>query len=222
MPPPRRRESALAPCRGATLAPACWDSAVGTRGCPFSPGAERPNASAPSRVCLPHSRTVPSPPWLPPSVCWPCWHTTSHQHGPTLLGDALGWPPRTSVSRMFAAEQAGKRLSQKTGCCRLQPRTQNAQALGRDGKQQPSSCLPCSSQCALGLKWCQQGCEHRCWRGTGPPAWVQRDKGQHWLSTASRSAVTLRRCQLCLTDNKRSATGNRVQRRGGGVPALPP
>nr|XP_009943247.1 PREDICTED: cell division cycle protein 20 homolog [Opisthocomus hoazin] len=39
----------------------------------------------------------------------------------------------------------------------------SAKALGREGKQRPSSCLPCGSQCALDLKWCQRGYEHCCW-----------------------------------------------------------
>lgn len=46
---------------------------------------------------------------------------------------------------------------------------------GVRGKQQPGNCLPCSSQHALGLKWCRWGCEHRCQHGMGPLQWTQRD-----------------------------------------------
>lgn len=67
MPPPRRREPALAPCRGATLAPACWDSAVGTRGCPSPPwgrAAKRqcpfPSVPSPQQDCaIPSLATHP-------------------------------------------------------------------------------------------------------------------------------------------------------------------
>lgn len=143
MPPPRRREAALAPLRGATLAPACWNSALGTQGCLSRSRAKQPNAGAPPQERLPHSRTVPSPPW----------HGASHRQ-PHTAADTLGWPPRRSSSRVLAAERAGGGLPREPGCC-LSPRTQMLKLWGKRRKQQHNSCPPCSSQGALGLKWCQ-------------------------------------------------------------------
>lgn len=54
----------LAPLRAATLAPACWDRAVGTSGCLSAAVAKQPNTAAPSRERLSCSRTVTFPPWL--------------------------------------------------------------------------------------------------------------------------------------------------------------
>jgi len=133
---------------------------------------------------------------------------------PTVCAGHAGMPLATNMVHRRGALPGSRVLLPVT-------KDTSAKALGREGKQRPSSCLPCGSQCALDLKWCQRGYEHCCWRGTGPPQPVPRDEGQRRLRTASSSAVTLQRCQLCLMDNKCSATGSQAQRRGGGVAALP-
>lgn len=83
-------------------------------GCLSRSGAKRPDVSAPPEERLLRSRTVPGslPPSLPvcpPSVCWPHWHAAGHRHGPTLLGDMLRWPPKTSSIRVFSAERGSLR-----------------------------------------------------------------------------------------------------------------
>lgn len=201
----------LAPHGGATLAPACWDSAVGTRGClppPLGRAAKHqcplPESIFPSAgLCLPL-------PGYPPSVCWPRWHAASHQHGPTLLGDALGRPPRTSASRVFAAEQAGERLSQEPMPVATDTKCPRFGARGEAATQEVPALqlLACSGPGAVpaGLR-----ASLPAWDGATPVGAKERG-----------TALAVHSLQLCLTDNTCSTTGSRVQRRGGGVSALPP
>lgn len=117
MPRPRRREAALAPPRGAALAPACWNSAVGTRAaCP----APRPSSQM----------TVPLPKSAFP-VAGLCHPLPGMVPATDTAGDTLGWPPRTSSSRVLAAEQAGESLPQEQGQM-PKPTDTNAEALGQE------------------------------------------------------------------------------------------
>lgn len=117
-------------------------------------------------------------------------------------GDMLGWPPRTSSSRVLAAEQAGEGLPQEQGQM-PKPTDTNAEALGQEEEAatqqlpalQLSACsgpevVPGVVSSTAGMGW----------------ATLVGAKGQCWLCTASSSAVALRKCQLCLMDNKDHAT----------------
>lgn len=132
----------------------CWPQPAGTvlwgQGAAHRP----PEPSGPTPVPLPKSAFPAAGlchplPLCPPSVCWPCWHAVGHLHGPTLLGDMLGWPPKTSSSRVFAAERVGEGLSQEPGCCRLSPRTQMPKLWGEKG----SSDLAAACSAALSVLW---------------------------------------------------------------------
>lgn len=140
MPPPRRREAALAPLRGATLAPACLNSAVGTRGC----------LSHFSQMALTLPKSVfPAAGLCHPSLVWCQPLTTLHCWGHT------GMAPKDKQQQGAGSRASRRGPPQEPGNC-LSPRTRMLKLWGERRKQQHSSCLPCSSQHALGLKWCQR------------------------------------------------------------------
>lgn len=187
MPPPRRREAALAPLRGATLAPACWNSAVGTRGC----------LSHFSQMALTLPKSVfPAAGLCHPSLVWCQPLTTLHCWGHT------GMAPKDK-QQQGAGSRAGRRRP-PSGAGKLpKPTDTNAQALGREEEAatqqlpalQLSACsgpevVPGAVSSAAGMGWGHPG---RC-------------KGTVLAVHSSSSAVALRSCQLCLMDNKDHAT----------------
>lgn len=74
-------------------------------------------------------------------------------NSPTLLGHA-GVAPKDK-QQQGASSRTGRRGPPSGARVLPKPTDTNAQALGVRRKQQHSSCLPCSSQLAVGLKWCQ-------------------------------------------------------------------
>lgn len=112
--------------------------------------AARPAPGSSSQMPVP----LPKSAFPTAGLCHPLPGMVPAIDSPHTAADTLGWPPRRSSSRVLAAEQAGGGLPREPGCC-LSPRTQMLKLWGERRKQQHNSCPPCSSQGALGLKWCQ-------------------------------------------------------------------
>lgn len=138
--------------------PSLLELCCGDKGLPARSRAKQPNGSAPSQEHLPCSRTVPSPPWCQPLTAPHCWAQP-------------GMAPRTSSSRVLAAEQAGEGLPQQPGYC-LSPQGHKCSSFGREEEAAAQSLQ--LSACS-GHEVVPGGCEQRCWHGVGPPWQVQRD-----------------------------------------------
>lgn len=176
MPPPRRREAALAPPRGAALAQPAGTVLWGQ-------GAARPlQSQAAKRQC-----PFPGAPSLQQDCAIPSLVPATDS--PTLLGTT--WDGPKDKQQQGACSRAGRRGP--PSAARLLPKPTRTQMFKLWGERRKQQHRACSSQRALGMKWCQGAASSAAGMGWGHPG---RCKG---------TVLAVHSLQLCSGPSEASA-----------------